>query len=255
LPRRQWFDDMYDEPPPQRGWFDELYSEGLVTEVLRPIKTGKEASVHLCRAGRLLGGGLLAAKVFHPHQARNFKNDAMYKDGRVILDARTRRAVAKKSSFGREADEFFWVAREWEAIELVHKAGADVPRPIHQGSKTILMEYLGDEEGPAPQLRDVPLDPTLARSLFDRLMWNVELFLAHNLVHADLSPYNILYWEGRASIIDFPQAVDARTNRNSRDLLGRDVENLCRHFGRHGVRTDPGKASQDLWNRFVFAKL
>jgi RIO kinase 1 len=246
---------MYDEPPPQGSWFDELYSEGLVTDVLGPIKSGKEASVHLCRAGHRLGGGLLAAKVFHPRQSRNFKNDAIYKDGRVILNARTRRAVANKTSFGREADEFYWVAREWEAIELVHTAGADVPKPIHQSGKVILMEYLGNEDQSAPQLRDVPLDPTLARSLFDRLMWNVELFLVHNLIHADLSAYNILYWDGRASIIDFPQAVDARTNRNSRDLLGRDIENLCRHFGRHGVRADPGKAAQDLWNRFIFAKL
>jgi RIO kinase 1 len=91
--------------------------------------------------------------------------------------------------------------------------------------------------------------------VFDRLMWNVELLLSNNVVHADLSPYNVLFWEGRVTMIDLPQAVDARTNMNSKSLLQRDIGNLCRYFGRFGIRADAERLTNELWRRFVFAKL
>lgn len=254
LSRNDWFDDEYDEPPSD-GWFDDLYSEGLLADVIRPIKSGKEASVFLCRAGGQAGGGLIAAKVFHPRQARNFKNDSVYKAGRVIVNTRTRRAVRKKTSFGKQVDHGFWVYQEWEALRLLHSVGVDVPRPVHLGGPVILMEYVGDEAASAPQLREVTLGGEEARPLFDRLLWNVRRMLRNNLVHADLSPYNVLYWEGTLRIIDFPQAVDARTNRNARDLLDRDLGNVCRYFGRYGVHEDGGRIAEDLWNRFLFARL
>ena len=75
------------------------------------------------------------------------------------------------------------------------------------------------------------------------------------MVHADFSAYNVLWWEGRPVVIDFPQAVDARTNRNSHELLARDVENLCRHFTRYGVGTDAGQLTSSLWNRYLFSEL
>jgi RIO kinase 1 len=86
-------------------------------------------------------------------------------------------------------------------------------------------------------------------------MRNVELFLANNLVHADLSAYNVLVWGDEIRIIDFPQAVDARTNRNARDLLFRDLENVCRHFSRYGIRAESGAIAGRLWNDFLFARL
>jgi RIO kinase 1 len=118
------------------------------------------------------------------------------------------------------------------------------------------MEYLGDTDGPAPQLKDIdPPSPADARRWLDRILWNVEALLRHHLVHADLSPYNLLVWKGRVRVIDLPQAVDARTNRNARDLLSRDVEGVCRPFARWGVDVDPARRSADLWRRYVSARL
>lgn len=256
MSRRDGFDDdELDEAPSRHDWFDELYSEGMVTEVLGPLRSGKEASVFLCRAGGHSDVDLVAAKVFHRRAARNFKNDAVYKAGRVIVDARHRRAAARKTRFGKELEQGYWIHQEWEALRLLHADGADVPRPIFLGGGVILMEFVGDLNGPAPQLKDVDLDAEEARQLFDRLIWNVRRMLANNLVHADLSPYNVLYWDGAIRIIDLPQAVDARTNRNARDLLDRDLDNVCRHFARYGVTDDARRLAADLWNRFLFARL
>jgi RIO kinase 1 len=249
-------DTTFDEASAGTGeaWFDELFSEGLVTELIKPIKSGKEASVYLCRANPALTGALLlAAKAYRPPQHRTFHNTAAYLAGRVILNGHTRRAVAKKTGFGRQFEEASWIFHEWEMLSTLHPIGVDLPRPVRMVEGAILMEYLGDEEAPAAQLKDIEPSSAEARALFDRLMWNVELLLASNVVHSDLSPYNVLVEDDRLTLIDFPQAVDPRSNRNARDLLARDVSNLCRWFARFGGSADRDRLTAGLWNRFLFA--
>jgi len=237
-------------------WFEELFDEGLITDIEMQLKSGKEATVYLCRANPATTNSLLlVAKVFRPKRTRSFKDDSAYKSGRVITKARTRRAVHKKTRFGQEFEDAWWINREHEVLEQLSSVGADVPRPVRGSAFGILMEYIGDEDGPAPQLRDVDLDAGEARAVFARVLWNVELFLRNNLVHADLSPFNILYWEERVTIIDFPQAIDARTNRNSYELLRRDMENVTRYFSKYGVDADPDHLTSDLWRRYLFARL
>jgi RIO kinase 1 len=229
--------------------------EGLITEVLGIVKSGKEATVYCCRAAPSSGAELLAAKVYRPRRFRTFKDDAVYQDGRVILDARFRRAVRRKTRTGRGVQSGLWVSSEFETLTLLWEAGADVPKPIARSGSAILMEYVGDGESAAPMLNRVCLPWSEARPLFDLLLRNVELWLACNLVHADLSPFNILYWKGGIKVIDFPQAVDARFNRNAFALLRRDVDNVCRHFAKYGVRADPSRLAGDLWNSYLRAEL
>jgi len=87
------------------------------------------------------------------------------------------------------------------------------------------------------------------------LVGDIEALLRVHLVHADLSPYNVLVWEDEVRIIDLPQAVDARTNRNAPDLLARDVRTVFRHFARAGTGRDPERLATDLWRRYRFAAL
>jgi len=49
--------------------------------------------------------------------------------------------------------------------------------------------------------------------------------------------------------------VDARTNRNSYELLRRDVENVTRYFAKYDVAGDPDRVTGDLWHRYLFARL
>ena len=83
-------------------------------------------------------------------------------------------------------------------LDAARKAGADVPKPIAKGPNVILMEYFGDEVRAAPILHGLRLEAREAREMFDRILWNIELFLSLDRIHADLSAYNILHWEGRA---------------------------------------------------------
>jgi RIO kinase 1 len=86
-------------------------------------------------------------------------------------------------------------------------------------------------------------------------MNNVEAFLAADVVHADLSAFNVLYWEGRPVIIDLPQAVDALLNRHARELLARDIGNICRHFQRQGLNADAAEIASQLWRRYELRQL
>jgi RIO kinase 1 len=250
-PPQSWDEDEGPESP-----FDHFLAEGLITEVIRPIKSGKEASVHLCRANpSTTGRSLLAVKAYLPRERRNFRNDAIYKEGRVITKRRLRVAMEKKTRFGRTIEDALWVDREVEALRALTEAGADVPTVVAASGNAILMDYIGDEETPAPQLRHVDLDADEAKEIFDRLIANVERFLRHNVIHADLSAFNVLYWDGDITVIDLPQFVDPRTNHNAYPLLSRDVQNLVDHFGRYGVRANAGALTADLWTRFIFAEL
>jgi len=227
----------------------------LILEVLEVVRGGKEATVFRCRAAPSTGQKFFAAKVYRPMERRNFRNDSVYQAGRVILSSRGRRAYQNRSDFGREVQQGLWVAAEFETQRALYEAGAEVPRPWKCIGGVILMEWIGSDV-PAPQLRHAKPSRDEAHAMHQTLLANIELMLRHNVIHADLSPFNVLYLgEGRAKIIDFPQAVDARTSPNAMMLLHRDVENVCRFFEKFGVKSNPYRIASDLWQRFVLAEL
>ncbi len=238
---------------------EEFIDKGLIADVVGLIKTGKEASVYCCRAGDALDAGLVAAKVYRGQQYR-FKNDAVYQESRARelgIRGRNLRAFEKRrhSSAGREVQGHTWRSREYETLATLYNAGGDVPRPIAASSDALLLEYFGDEDEAAQQLNRVRLPADEAGPLFQRLMHNVELMLACDRVHGDLSPHNVLYWQGDVRVIDFPQAVDSRFNSHARELLARDIDNLCRYFAPYGVEADAEYLTRDLWRRYQHAEM
>src|SRR3954469_20108932 len=234
---------------------DAFYDRSLITTVEGIIKIGKEASAYRCRASDELGGGIVVAKVYRSRQYR-FKNDAAYMEGRErMLRGQIKRAMSNKTSFGREVGTALWVGNEWMTMLALHEAGADIPKPIATEADALLMEYVGDEDDAAPQLNRVRLRPDEAQTAFDAVMRNIELMLKLNLVHGDLSSHNILWWQGKVTIIDFPQAVDARFNSNAHEFLRRDLANVCEYFARQGVEADPLVLADALWSRFQLGEL
>lgn len=236
--------------------FDHFYSEGTIVRTIRPVKRGKEARVVLCEAGPSVGHRLVAIKEYAPIEQRTFRGDDVYLDAQVRhIKDRDRRAVRKKTAHGLAVKEALWQGREWEHLSVLHEAGAAVPEPIAQGPRSICMEFIGDEEQAAPQLHRVRLDRTEARSALDQIMAIVETMLRCNLIHADLSAFNVLWWAQRPVVIDLPQAIDPRAVRNAEALLTRDVENVCKHFERYGLRNDADNLVRGLWLAFMFADL
>ena len=229
-----------------------------ISDVLRKAKGGKEASVYLCKPGAAIPGTkFVAAKVYRPRMLRNLKNDQQYREGRVDLDNEGHQivkdadlhAMANRSSYGEELRHQSWISHEFTALQMLSGAGADVPRPYALTGNSILMDFIGDEIGSAPTLSEVALDRDEVQSLFERVIHNVEILLMHEYVHGDLSAYNILYWEGDIKLIDFPQVVSPKGNRNAFSIFSRDVTRLCEYFARQGLVTNPSGLALDLWTR------
>ena len=247
----------------ERQWViasvEHFYRENIITDVTRLVKGGKEANVYTCTAHPATGLDLVAAKLYRERMLRSLKNDAIYKEGRMLRDAegkqirsrRERTAVQNKSGYGLHLDFMMWIGTEYRTQTLLYEAGADVPKPVAQNGSAILMEFIGDEYGAAPALNEISLRPNEAGPLFHRVMANVRLLLDHHLIHGDLSAYNILYWDGDIWLIDFPQVVDARVNPHALELLQRDVTRVCEYFARFGVESDPVQLTLDLWQPYM----
>ncbi len=237
-----------------------FYDLALIVDVLANVKGGKEANVYRCRAEPSLGVEYLAAKVYRPRKFRNLRNDKMYREGRQLLLASGRevkanerrivQAVQKKTEFGIQIAHSSWLMYEYTTLEKLRAVGAHVPRPFAVSDNAILMQYVGDGGRAAPTLHESRLDAAEARRLFDLALEDVERMLQIGVVHGDLSAYNILYWQGEITLIDFPQVTDIYANSHARHILQRDLQRLCDYFAGYGVRYNADDLAADLWRRY-----
>ena len=259
---QQSFNPSFQPGRNERVWLlnylESFYNAQVIDDILGKVKGGKEANVYCCTAHPSTGLDLIAAKVYRPRMLRNLRNDSRYRQGRAMVDEegkavysrREALAMKKNTRFGQELRHVSWLENEFQTMQLLHEAGADVPKPLMEGDNVILMEYIGGRSGPAAMLNHVMLELFEARQIFDRLVENLSIMLACHRVHADFSAYNVLYWEGQFKIIDFPQAVDPRINPDAPALFVRDVERLCQYFARYHIHQDAYELANDLWSRY-----
>lgn len=237
-----------------------FFEQDLIVDILAQVKGGKEASVYRCVAHPTVDVPLLAAKVYRPRQFRNLSNDAAYREGRQVLkddgrpikatDHRIQRALNKKSSYGVQVAHTSWLMYEFKTLERLYAAGAAVPKPYATSENAILMAYIGDAQRAAPTLHESALPPDEAPGLFAEVIRNIDLMLQQGWIHGDLSAYNILYWQGAITLIDFPQVVNVANNSRAAQILERDIVRVCQYFAGQGVQSDPTQLTQDLWRRY-----
>ena len=210
---------------------DQANALGHKLEIISHIKSGKEASVFRV----LFDGKLVAMKVYKDPDERSCQNVDAYLAGKFYKSLSARKAVIKKNKFGKKLKQENWIKREFFMLRKFYESGAVIPKPMLQIDKAILMELLGDVKIVAPQLIDVELKKKEAVSAFHSIVESIRIFWNHGIIHADLSPYNILWWKSKPYIIDFPQSVDARTHPGARAMLERDLKNVSKYFSKYFV--------------------
>ncbi len=221
-----------------------LVEQGVISEVVRPLLSGKEAQIYLVR----VGDDLRVAKAYKNAQHRSFKHRSQYTEGRKVRNTRDQRAMAKGSRYGKSRDEAAWKATEVDVIYRLRDAGVRVPEPFIYIDGVLVMELVTDADGhPAPRLGDIRCSPDEAQRVFDQLLRETVKMLCVGIVHGDLSDFNVLMAADGPVIIDFPQAISAAGNQNAERILVRDVNNLNSFLARHVPRTRRLPYGQEMW--------
>ena len=221
-----------------------LIDDGVIDEVLRPLKSGKEASVYVVRCGH----EIRCAKVYKDMAQRSFQARVQYQEGRKVRGSRQARAIGKASKFGRREQETAWKNTEVDALYQFANAGVRVPPPHGYFHGVLLMDLVTDAAGySAPRLCEVELTSQEARDFHRELIVDVVRMLCLGLIHGDLSEYNVLVSADGPVIIDFPQVVSAAGNNAARAMLLRDVHNLRDSLSRSASELSFTHYGEEMW--------
>lgn len=229
-----------------------LIDDGVIDEVLRPLKNGKEAAVYVVRSG----GEIRCAKVYKDMAQRSFQQRVQYQEGRKVRGSREARAIGKASKYGRKQQEVAWKNTEVDALYQLRAAGMRVPEPYGYFHGVLVMELVTDAEGyAAPRLGEIELSAEQAREYHRVLVRQAVLMLCSGLIHGDLSAYNVLVGPDGPIVIDFPQVVSAGGNNAARTMLLRDVNNLTAHLGRWAPELLDTWYGEEMWALFQAGEL
>lgn len=210
--------------PPTLKVLYKLLNRGILNAVHGTISAGKEANVY---RGETPDGSPVAIKIYRMSTAEtDFMKEYMVGDPRFKRVGKRSRVLIPQ-----------WATKEFKNLQRYTEAGVRVPKPIAIERNVLVMEFIGDTEQllPAPLLKDVYLDSPV--DTFNQLIDMVELgYRKANLVHADLSEYNIMWFE-EPIFIDVSQAVLIEHMQSTRYLM-RDIQNLTQYFKKLGVETE-----------------
>jgi len=229
-----------------------LVEAGLIDEVMRPLKSGKEATVYVV----VSEGQVRCAKVYKEAGKRGFHKQAQYTEGRKTRNSRQARAMQKNTRYGQQQQEALWQNAEVDALYRLADAGIRVPKPHNFIEGVLLMELITDADGnAAPRLNDLELSREQALEFHQMLIREVVKMLCAGIIHGDLSEYNILVDSHGPVIIDLPQAVDAAANNNAARMLERDVNNLATYFGQFAPELLETHYGKEIWKLFASGNL
>ncbi|KAL7579536.1 hypothetical protein ACA910_007911 [Epithemia clementina (nom. ined.)] len=229
--------------------FDQItraINAGWINKLNGVVKEGKEAVIYHADAGAQSDGLDVAVKLFK--RIQEFRNRGEYVDGDPRFDGSSFRNSSKRQQLA------LWTEKEFRNLMRANRAGVPVPMPLMYKENMLCMRFMGLEGWPAPQLREVNLRKGSKKwkLLYDQILSALRsLYIGANLVHGDLSEYNIMVVpahlvdntdksidnpnsEVQAVLIDFGQAVGSR-HPNALLLLRRDIDRVTSFFSRYEV--------------------
>jgi RIO kinase 1 len=229
-----------------------LIEDGLISEVIQSIMSGKEASLYVVRCGTKIR----CAKVYKEVNKRSFKKSAKYQEGRKIKNSRRARAMQKGSKYGKQQQEEAWQNAELLALRRVAECGVRVPETFGYFDGILLMELITDKQGHvASRLADISMSKETALFEYNIVIRYIVYMLCAGIIHGDLSEFNVLVGADGLVIIDLPQAVDAPSNNNAESMLKRDVNNITQYFSNFAPELINTRYGDEIWSLYVEGNL
>jgi RIO kinase 1 len=202
-------------------------STGVINELNGVVSAGKEARVYW---GRTKTGEDRAVKIYLTSSAEFKKGMMMYIEG----DYRFKNVKRDTRSLIST-----WAQKEFRNLEAATKAKVRVPKPIAVERNIVIMEFIGKDGVSAPSLKEQsPVNPW--RTYKALLTYMKRLYQKAELVHGDLSEYNLMAWKGKLIMFDMSQSVPT-SHPLAQFLLERDITNVNRFFSRQGVQVLPNE--------------
>jgi RIO kinase 1 len=198
---------------------------GVLDNIYGVVSAGKESRVYWAKDSV---GKELAVKIYLTVSAEFRKGMLPYIEG----DPRFKSVKRDTRSL-----IFTWARKEYRNLEQATRARVKVPKPVAVKNNVLIMEFIGKEGKSAPLLREA--SPANPDRIYDEILVFLErLYVRAELVHGDLSEYNIMVWRGRPVLFDVSQSVST-AHPMAGSLLRRDLTNLNRFFSRLGADVLP----------------
>jgi len=198
-----------------------LANQGYIHLLNGAISTGKEANVF---KGADEEGNLVAVKIYRVTTS-DFKKMQYYIQGDPRFNVRSN---SKRQLINN------WVLKEFKNLNRAYDAGVRVPKPIVARNNILVMEFIGDENGvPARLMRQAKISNPeyVTNKILDYVK---KLYNDAEIVHGDLSAFNILMEDDEPVIIDLSQGMVV-DHPLARELLNRDIDNLIKDFKKIGI--------------------
>jgi RIO kinase 1 len=213
---------------------EKLISDRVIDILDFPISTGKEGNVF---RGVTPDKKFVAVKIYRVNTL-TFKHISEY----IVGDPRF-----KSFHKNRMDIVYIWTKKEFKNLERLKRIKVNAPKPITYYKNVLVMEYLGDSKTPAPMLKDVEIKNP--EEIFEKIIDFISLmYKKAELVHSDISAFNILYFKKKPYLIDLGQGV-LLEHPNALEFLKRDLTNIVKFFKKYNILADADKIYKEIINK------
>ncbi|MEF8848980.1 MAG: serine protein kinase RIO [Candidatus Thermoplasmatota archaeon] len=211
---------------------EKLMDDKIISAFDFPISTGKEGNVFRAINPEKQ---FLAVKIYRISTS-TFKHITRY----IVGDPRFKSIHKNKRDIIYE-----WTKKEYKNLKRLKEINVKSPTPFETNKNVLVMDYLGSKEYPAPRLIDIT--PEKPKEIFNQIIKDIsKMYKKANLIHCDMSPFNILIHKNTPYIIDLGQGV-LKDHPNSKEFLRRDIKNIVKYFKKFKIKAD----EKNIYNNII----
>lgn len=128
-----------------------------------------------------------------------------------------------------------WAERGFKNLRSLRRAEINCPEAISLKKHVMIMSFLGSYSNPAPKLKETKLDDAQLKESYDQVIDIMRrMYQECDLIHGDLSEYNLLWHKNQIFVIDVSQSMSSSHPAANR-FLYRDCKNILDFYSKSGL--------------------